>query len=350
MSKVEIPVFSMTSKKSNKIERNIKSSARFSVAPMMDWTDRHCRYFHRQFTNKSLLYTEMVAAAALVRGKAYHLLDYSIEEHPLALQIGGSDPIELAEAAAIGEALGYDEINLNVGCPSDRVQSGSFGAVLMKNPKLVASCCEAMKKSTSADITVKCRIGVDDQDPEQILPEFLNHIYSSGVRRVIIHARKAILNGLSPKENRVIPQLDYEIVFKMKEKFPNLHISLNGGVTNLSVAQQLLAKGVDGVMIGRTAYQQPTQVLSEVDRKIFGEEAISSPFDIAEQMRPYLKEHCDKGGKPHQVIRHMNGLFFGLPGAKTWRQYLSNISLHKNIDFYDEALAAVSKSTNKSAA
>ena len=340
----------MTSKRSNKTERNIKSSARFSVAPMMDWTDRHCRYFHRQFTNKSLLYTEMVAAAALVRGKAYHLLDYSIEEHPLALQIGGSDPIELAEAAAIGEALGYDEINLNVGCPSDRVQSGSFGAVLMKNPKLVAACCEAMTKNTSVDITVKCRIGVDDQDPEQILPEFLNHISNSGVSRVIIHARKAILKGLSPKENRDIPPLDYGIVFKMKEKFPNLHISLNGGVTSLSVANDFLAKGIDGVMIGRSAYQQPTQVLSEVDKKIFEEEAIRSPFDIAEEMRPYLKEHCYNGGKPHQVTRHMIGLFHGLPGSKAWRQCLSGGSCHQNIDFYDEALLAVTDLINKSAA
>ena len=201
----------MTLIKSNRTKSKIESSARFSVAPMMDWTDRHCRYFHRKFTNRALLYTEMVAAAALVQGKAYHLLDYSEEEHPVALQLGGSDPIQLAEAASIGQSRGYDEINLNVGCPSDRVQSGSFGAVLMKNPKLVAACCEAMKKSTSVDITVKCRIGVDDQDPEQILPEFLNHISNSGVSRVIIHARKAILKGLSPKENRDIPPLDYEI-------------------------------------------------------------------------------------------------------------------------------------------
>ena len=179
-------VFGMTSKKSNITEKNVESSAVFSVAPMMDWTDRHCRYFHRQFTNKSLLYTEMIAAAALVKGKAYHLLDYSKEEHPLALQLGGSDPTQLADAASIGESHGYDEINLNVGCPSDRVQSGSFGAVLMKNPKLVAKCCEEMRKNTSIDITVKCRIGVDEQDPEQILPEFLSHVSNSGVSRVII--------------------------------------------------------------------------------------------------------------------------------------------------------------------
>ena len=340
----------MTLIKSNRTKSKIESSSRFSVAPMMDWTDRHCRYFHRKFTNRSLLYTEMVAAAALVQGKAYHLLDYSNEEHPLALQLGGSDPIQLAAAASIGQSRGYDEINLNVGCPSDRVQSGSFGAVLMKNPKLVAACCEAMKKSTSVDLTVKCRIGVDDQDPEQILPEFLNHIYNSGVNRVIIHARKAILKGLSTKENRDIPPLNYEIVFKMKEKFPNLHISLNGGVTRLSAANDLLAKGIDGVMIGRSAYQQPMQILSEVDKNIFGAKMMRSPFDIAEEMRPYLKEHFDHGGKPHQVTRHMICLFHGLPGAKIWRQYLSNTLLHYNIDFYDEAVAAVVNSTNKSAA
>ena len=345
-----IPVFSMTSKKSNKTEKNIENSARFSVAPMMDWTDRHCRYFHRQFTTKSLLYTEMVAAAALVRGRAYHLLDYSMEEHPLALQLGGSDPIQLAEAASIGESHGYGEINLNVGCPSDRVQSGSFGAVLMKNPKLIAACCEAMRQSTSIEITVKCRIGVDGQEPEQILPEFLSHVSNSGVSRIIIHARKAILKGLSPKENRDIPPLDYDIVFKMKEKFPNLHISLNGGVTSLSAAKDLLAKGVDGVMIGRSAYQQPTQILSEVDKNIFNDEVIRSPFDVADTMRSYLKQHCKKGGRPHQVTRHMIGLFHGLPGAKPWRQYLSSCSGKESIKFYHEALTVVSDSIKKSAA
>ena len=336
--------------KSNKNERNIESSARFSVAPMMDWTDRHCRYFHRLFTRNTLLYSEMIAAAALVRGRAYHLLDYSIEEHPLALQLGGSDPIELAEAASIAESHGYNEINLNVGCPSDRVQSGSFGAVLMKNPKLVAACCEAMRRSTSTEITVKCRIGVDDQNPEQILPEFLNHVSGSGVSRIIIHARKAILKGLSPKENRNTPPLDYDLVFKIKEKFPNLHISLNGGITSLTAAQDLLSKGIDGVMIGRSAYQKPTQILSEVDRKIFNEEAFRSPFDIAVAMRSYIKEHCEKGGRPHQVTRHMTGLFHGLPGAKTWRQYLSSGSGKDIIEFYDEALEVVTNSIKKVAA
>ena len=324
--------------------------ARLSIAPMMDWTDRHCRYFHRLMSKNILLYSEMVTSAALIRGKATHLLDFDESEHPVALQLGGSDPNELTKAAVLGEKFGYDEVNLNVGCPSDRVQSGSFGAVLMKNPKLVASCCEAMNKSTSVDITVKCRIGVDDQDPEQILPEFLNHISNSGITRVIIHARKAVLKGLSPKENRDIPPLDHELVFRMKEKFPNLHISLNGGVTSLSAVNELLTKGIDGVMIGRSAYQQPTRVLSEVDRQIFEEEPIRSPFEVAEEMRSYLKEHFDNGGKPHQVTRHMIGLFHGLPGAKIWRQYLSNSVLHNNIDFYDEALAAVINLISKSAA
>ena len=340
----------MTLIESNKNDESIETSARFSVAPMMDWTDRHCRYFHRQFTKKSLLYTEMIAAAALVQGKAYHLLDYSSEEHPLALQLGGSDPIQLAEATSIGESYGYDEINLNVGCPSDRVQSGSFGAVLMKNPRLVAECCKAMKKNTSIDVTVKCRIGVDDQDPEEILPEFLNHISNSGVHRVIIHARKAILKGLSPKENRDVPPLDYEMVFKMKEKFPDLHISLNGGVTSLNIAKDLIGRGIDGVMIGRSAYQRPNQILSLVDNNIFGEVTNRSPFDVANSMRDYLKKHCDKGGKPHHVTRHMIGLFHGLPGAKIWRQYLSGGSSNENIDFYDEALVAVINSISKSAA
>ena len=345
-----IKVITMTSKNFKKTKKSVESSARFSVAPMMDWTDRHCRYFHRQFTNKSLLYTEMVAAAALVQGKAYHLLDYSMQEHPLALQLGGSDPIQLAEAASIGESHGYDEINLNVGCPSDRVQSGSFGAILMKDPNLVASCCEAMRKSTSIDITVKCRIGVDDQNPYQILPEFLSHVSGSGVTRIIIHARKAILKGLSPKENRKVPPLDYDIVFKMKERFPNLHISLNGGVTSLSTASELLTKGIDGIMVGRSAYQHPNQTLSEVDKNIFGEEYRMSPFDIADAMRPYLMQHCDNGGKPHQITRHMIGLFHGIPGAKAWRQYLSRGSCNQNIDFYDEALVAVNDLINKAAA
>ena len=329
---------------------DIKKAARLSVAPMMDWTDRHCRYFHRKITKNSLLYTEMVASAALVKGKAFHLLDFSNEEHPVALQLGGSDPVQLSEAASIGEDYGYNEINLNVGCPSDRVQSGEFGAVLMKNPKLVAKCCGAMNKNTSVDITVKCRIGVDDQDPYQILPEFLKYLCDAGITRVIIHARKAILKGLSPKENRDVPPLDYPLVYEMKEQFPELHISLNGGVKSIREADKLLSRGIDGVMIGRSAYQQPTEILSNVDKIIFQEEEYKSQFDIAYEMRDYLKFHCDNGGKAHQVTRHMTGLFHGMPGAKVWRQYLSGASHSNNLDFFDEALAAVNNSLSISAA
>ena len=329
---------------------DIKKAARFSVAPMMDWTDRHCRYFHRKFTKKSLLYTEMVASAALVKGKAFHLLDFSNEEHPLALQLGGSDPVQLSEAASIGEEHGYDEINLNVGCPSSRVQSGEFGAVLMKNPKLVAKCCEAMNKNTSVDITVKCRIGVDDQNPYQILPEFLKYLCDAGITRVIIHARKAILKGLSPKENRDVPPLDYPLVYEMKEQFPKLHISLNGGVKSIREADNLLSKGVDGVMIGRSAYQQPSEILSNIDKVIFNKKTLTSPFEIADDMRDYIHDHCENGGSPHQVTRHMMGLFHGLPGAKVWRQRLSHASSSNNLDFFDEALHAVRNSVTTAAA
>ena len=317
---------------------------------MMDWTDKHCRYFHRKFTRKSLLYTEMIASAALVKGKAFHLLEFSNEEHPVALQLGGSDPSQLSEAASIGEDYGYDEINLNVGCPSDRVQSGEFGAVLMKNPKLVAKCCEAMKINTAVDVTVKCRIGVDDQDPNQVLPEFLKYLSDAGVTRVIIHARKAILKGLSPKENRDVPPLNYPLVFKMKEQFPNLHISLNGGVKSLKAANELLSDGIDGVMIGRSAYQQPSQILLDADQVIFDQEASKSQFDIATDMRQYLKLHISNGGKPHQVTRHMTGLFHGFPGSKIWKRILSKGSNSRDIGFYDEALLAVSASINEFAA
>jgi len=329
---------------------DIKKAARLSVAPMMDWTDKHCRYFHRKFTRKSLLYTEMIASAALVKGKAFHLLEFSNEEHPVALQLGGSDPSQLSEAASIGEDYGYDEINLNVGCPSDRVQSGEFGAVLMKNPKLVAKCCEAMKINTAVDVTVKCRIGVDDQDPNHVLPEFLKYLSDAGVTRVIIHASKAILKGLSPKENRDVPPLNYPLVFKMKEQFPNLHISLNGGVKSLKAANELLSDGIDGVMIGRSAYQQPSQILLDADQVIFEQEASKSQFDIATDMRQYLKLHISTGGKPHQVTRHMTGLFHGFPGSKIWKQILSKGSSSRDIDFYNEALLAVSASINKFAA
>ena len=220
--------------------QSLHTSARLSVAPMMDWTDRHCRYLHRLMSRETLLYTEMVTSPALVRGGALHLLDYNTEEHPVALQLGGSDPAELATAAKMGEDAGYDEINLNCGCPSDRVQSGTFGAVLMRTPDLVAECCAAMQDAVDVEVTVKCRIGVDDQDAHQVLPDFIKRVSDAGVKRFIIHARKAWLRGLSPKENREIPPLDYDLVHQIKADNPNLHISINGGITTLDQAEQHL--------------------------------------------------------------------------------------------------------------
>ena len=289
----------------------------------MDWTDRHCRYLHRCLSQHSLLYTEMVTAPALVRGGALHLLDHHVDEHPVALQLGGSDPAELAQAARIGADAGYDEINLNVGCPSDRVQSGCFGAVLMERPALVARCVAEMRAATDVDVTVKCRIGVDDQMPEEVLPEFLAQIVAAGCERVTIHARKAWLKGLSPKENRDIPPLDYDLVRRMKMLFPNLHISINGGITSLDQALEFLEAGLDGVMIGRAAYHQPADILCEADRRIFDAGADTTPHAAVQKMLPYIETHLAQGGKLHQVTRHMLGLFAGRPGARHWRRALS---------------------------
>ena len=291
---------------------------------MMDWTDRHCRVFHRVLSKNALLYTEMVTAPALVRGGAVHLLDHDPVEHPLALQLGGSDPDELAAAARLGEEAGYDEINLNVGCPSDRVQSGTFGAVLMKDAALVARAVHAMRNAVAVPVTVKCRIGVDDQDPEVVLPDFLTRIADAGCERVIIHARKAWLQGLSPKENRDIPPLDYNLVLRMKAAFPALHVSINGGIADLGTARGFLDAGLDGVMIGRAAYHQPWDILADADRVIFGAaQAPIAPEDAARAMVPYIDAHIAAGGKLHQITRHMLGLFAGRPGARTWRRVLS---------------------------
>lgn len=299
-------------------------AARLSTAPMMDWTDRHCRFFHRQISRHALLYTEMVTSPALVRGGAVHLLEYSPEEHPVALQLGGSDPQELAEAARMGAAAGYDEINLNVGCPSDRVQSGTFGAVLMKSPGLVAECVRAMKEAVAVPVTVKCRIGVDDQDPEIVLPDFIARVRDAGCDHVIIHARKAWLQGLSPKENRDIPPLDYDLVIRMKQRFPDLPVSINGGIETLSQASDLLARGMDGAMIGRAAYHRPWDVLADVDSEIFGAASpVKTREDVLVAMRPYIDAHIAAGGKLHQITRHMLGLFAGQPGARIWRRILS---------------------------
>ncbi len=289
----------------------------------MDWTDRHCRYMHRLISGNALLYTEMVTAPALVRGGALHLLDYNVEEHPVALQLGGSDPAELAKAAKLGADAGYDEINLNCGCPSDRVQSGTFGAILMKHPDLVARCVDAMRTAVDVAVTVKCRIGVDDQDPQEILPRFLEQITDAGVTRVTVHARKAWLQGLSPKENRDIPPLDYDLVFAMKAQFPSLHISINGGVGDLESAAHFLDRGLDGVMIGRAAYHQPWDILGEVNARVFGGESQTTARQVAMDMLPYIERHLSSGGRLHQVTRHMLGLFAGQPGARRWRQVLS---------------------------
>ena len=314
---------------------------------MMDWTDRHCRYFHRQLSTQALLYTEMVTAPALVRGGALHLLDRNPAENPVALQLGGADPAELARAARVGGEAGFDEINLNCGCPSDRVQSGTFGAVLMKNPALVKKCCAAMIAEVDVPVTVKCRIGVDDQNPEEVLPEFLAQVVAAGVERVTIHARKAWLRGLSPKENRDIPPLDYDLVQRMKMLFPNLHISLNGGIDTLDQAVEMLEKGFDGVMVGRAAYHRPWDVLGRADERVFGvENPNREPKDVALAMLPYIREHLAAGGRLHQVTRQMLGLFHGRPGARQWRRILSEGAVRPDagVSLLEDALGAVEDS------
>jgi tRNA-dihydrouridine synthase A len=315
-------------------------SHRLSVAPMMDWTDRHCRVFHRQMTRRAMLYTEMVTAPAIVHGPKARLLDYSPVEHPVALQLGGSDPAELAAATRIAQAWGYDEINLNCGCPSDRVQSGCFGAVLMETPGLVADCVRAMQGETDAPVTVKCRIGVDDQDPETVLPAFIETIAGAGVRHVIIHARKAWLQGLSPKENREIPPLDHDLVIRMKQQFPDLTICINGGITSLAQTQAFLDAGLDGVMLGRAAYHDPASVLIGADA-LWGDSFAPDPVNVVNDMRPYIADHLSQGGRLHQVTRHMLGLFTGKPGARGWRRVLSERASREGagLDVLDAALA-----------
>ncbi len=312
---------------------NVLNASRLSVAPMMDWTDRHCRYFHRLLSKDTLLYSEMVTAPALVHGGALHLLRFEPAEQPVALQLGGSVPSELAEAARLGAAQGYGEINLNVGCPSDRVQSGAFGAVLMKDPLLVAECVSAMADAAGeAEITVKCRIGVDDQVPAEVLPTFLETIRAAGIRRVTIHARMAWLKGLSPKENREVPPLNYPLVLEMKRAFPDLHISVNGGITTLNQAEAFLADGLDGVMIGRSAYHAPADILAQADARIFGGQGHADPVAVARAMIPYVERHVAEGGRVHSVTRHMLGLFAGRPGARAWRRHLSEASSRPEAD------------------
>ena len=316
---------------------------------MMDWTDRHCRAFHRTLSRRALLYTEMVTAAALVRGGARRLLAFGEQEHPVALQLGGADPRELALAARMAGEEGYDEVNLNVGCPSDRVRSGCFGAVLMERPGLVADCVAEMIAATDLPVTVKCRIGVDDQNPEEALPAFLSAVRAAGVRRVTIHARKAWLQGLSPKENREVPPLDYGLVHAMKRAFPDLHVSINGGLDSLEAACARLAPGEDGValdgaMIGRAAYHRPADILLAADSRVFGApDPLADAADAVEAMRPYIACELAAGHRLHAITRHMLGLFAGRPGARGWRRVLSEGAVRPGagLEVLDAALAEV---------
>ena len=320
----------------------VTDAATLSVAPMMDWTDRHCRVFHRLMSHRALLYTEMVTAPAIVHGDRPRLLDYDDAEHPVALQLGGSDPAELAQAARIAGEWGYDEINLNVGCPSDRVQSGCFGAVLMKTPDLVADCVARMMDASPVEVTVKCRIGVDDQVPDEVLPAFLDSMRGAGVRRIAIHARKAWLQGLSPRENRDIPPLDYSLVHRMKQEFPALHLSVNGGIGSFDAVRDHL-RLMDGVMVGRAAYHQPWDILGGADRLCGDTPPFDSPEQVAQAMRPYIARHLAAGGRLHQVTRHMLGLFHGMPGARGWKRTLSEGASKGGIEVYDAALRQVTQ-------
>jgi len=297
-------------------------SHRFCVAPMMEWTDRHCRSFHRLLTRRALLYTEMITAAAVLRGDRARLLAFEEAEHPLALQLGGSDPRALGEAARICADRGFDEINLNVGCPSDRVQEGRFGACLMAEPALVADCVAAMKAAVAVPVTVKCRIGIDDQDPEEALDTLAQLVVAAGADALIVHARKAWLDGLSPKENRDIPPLDYDRVYRLKRAHPQLEVALNGGIASVEQAAAHLTH-VDGVMMGRAAYQESWRLLG-VDPLIFGAPApFASPKDAAEAFLPYVERELARGTRLSAMTRHLLGLFHSVPGARAFRRHLA---------------------------
>ena len=323
---------------------------RLSVAPMMDWTDRNCRAFHRALTRRALLYTEMVTTGAVLHGPRERLLGFDPCEHPVALQLGGSDPADLAASARIGADFGYDEINLNVGCPSDRVQSGRFGACLMREPELVADCMAAMKAAVSVPVTVKCRIGVDDQDPEEALFRLVDLSARAGVTTFIVHARKAWLKGLSPKENRDIPPLDYPLVYRLKRERPDLTIIINGGVASLDEAAAHLDH-VDGVMLGRAAYHEPG-ILGSADARIFGEGETVDPFEAVERYRPYMADRLAQGAHLAGITRHMLGLFHGRPGARSWRRILTveGSKAGTGLEVLDAALAAVREAAARKAA
>jgi len=289
---------------------------------MMDWTDRHCRSFHRLLTRRALLYTEMITTGAVLHGDRQRLLRFEAAEHPVALQLGGSNPRDLAQSAQIAEDFGYDEVNLNVGCPSDRVQDGRFGACLMAEPQLVGDCVAAMKAAVRVPVTVKCRIGVDEQDPEIALDALTAAVKAAGVDALIVHARKAWLKGLSPRENRDIPPLDYDRVYRLKAAHPDLHISINGGVPSIETAQAHLDH-VDGVMMGRAAYQEPWRLLA-VDPVLFGEDAaFTSAKQALETYFPYVERELAAGTRLHAMTRHVLGLFHGVPGARAFRRHIA---------------------------
>jgi tRNA-dihydrouridine synthase A len=320
----------------------LRKARRFSVAPMMDWTDRHCRVLHRQLTRHALLFTEMVTSAAIIHGDRERLLGFADLEHPLAVQLGGSDPAELAEATRIATTFGYDEVNLNVGCPSDRVQSGRFGACLMAEPDLVARCVTAMRDTTHLPVTVKCRLGIDDQDTEQSLDRFVDKMIAAGAEHIYVHARKAWLKGLSPKENRTIPPLDYGRVYRLAERLAPLEISINGGIDTLDAAAEHL-RHVAGVMLGRAAYHEPA-LLAEIDHRFYGEP--ERRFDLAEimnAMTAYAEAELRKGLRLNNITRHMLGLANGRPGARQFRQILSVDAARKGAgpEVMLRALAAV---------
>jgi tRNA-dihydrouridine synthase A len=322
---------------------------RFCVAPMMDWTDRHCRYFHRLLSPHVRLYTEMVTAPAVLHGDRARLLGFDPAEHPVALQLGGADPLELARAARVGAEIGYDEINLNVGCPSDRVQSGRFGACLMREPALVADCVVSMRASVSIPVTIKCRLGVDEQDEYVDLEHFVETVRAAGCGVFVVHARKAWLEGLSPKENREVPPLNYERVYRLKREFPALTIVINGGVSTLDGVREHL-RHVDGVMLGRTAYHEPYR-LAEIDHEIFG-----TPFpdrdEVLARLRTYVEAHLARGDRLQHISRHILGLYQGLPGARAYRRLLSERA-HRDDAGYEvivQALAARGKSPARQAA
>jgi tRNA-dihydrouridine synthase A len=320
---------------------------RLAVAPMLDWTDRHCRYLLRLVSRHTLLYTEMVTTGAILHGRANALLRYHAQEHPLALQLGGSDPQQLAACARIGAEAGYDEINLNVGCPSDRVQSGRFGACLMAEPQLVADCVAAMQQVVAIPVTVKCRTGIDHDDSLGQLAEFIATIAATGCRRFIIHARKAWLSGLSPKQNRTVPPLQYDRVYLIKQEFPALDIVINGGITTLDAVQQHL-QHVDGVMLGRAVYHDPW-LLADADRLVFGDaHPVPSRLEIIEQMIPYIELELKSGAQLKHITRHMLGMFQGEAGARRWRRHLSDHAVRDaaNTQVIHDALALMQATAN----